>query len=573
MALRHSGVKRSSGYSSIWLAVAVAVILLAADFFYGSVTRAIILGQATLNITSSPPGARVIADTQDLGTTPLEQGKLLPGRYVLRIEHPYFEPVRETILVARGDLVERSFTLQQGFGKLRLISNPRGATIRLNGEELDAKTPVTLEHQLAGIYDVELLLDGRTPVLEQVEVSRGATTRLNKELNLAPRARLTLQLTPKDAAVELVGTDLPYAPGMQLRPGEYGLKVSHAGYNVHEQTLTLRRGPVRIVVDLEQQRAQLAVLVEPADAQVTLSAQGETLRYSEPTTLPAGKVAVVARKPGYRTLRRTVQLGPDDQQISLSLEKYVVTHGRRFSDLLSGGGSGPALVSLRADTYVMGDTLNLGAADERPAHRVQLEAPFAIGVREVSRAEWAQQFPAAPKPVDPNLPQTRVSFQEIQTYLGWLSKSTGETYRLPSEAEWEYAARAGNDLLYGAVSSITELCEYSNVADASMKKDYSDWEVLPCDDGFVRLAPVGSLKPNSFGLYDTIGNAREWLADCWHDSYKGAPRDGSVWGRRCGAWVSRGGSWDTSADDLRLSFRTRITRENGELGFRVAREL
>ena len=573
MALRHSGVEHSSGSSAIWLVVAVVVILLAADFFYGSVTRAIILGQATLNITSSPPGARVIADTKELGTTPLEQGKLLPGRYVLRIEHPYFEPVRETIVVARGDLVERSIKLQQGFGKLRLISNPRGAAIRLNGEELDVKTPVTLENQLAGIYEVELLLDGRSPVLEQIEVSRGATARLNRELNLAPRARLTLQITPKDAKVELIGTDLPYEPGMQLPPGDYGLKVSRAGYKIHEQALTLRRGSVRVAVDLEQQRAQLAVLVTPTDAQVTISAQGETLRYSEPATLPVGKVAVVARKQGYRTVRRTLQLGPDDKQISLSLEKYVVTHGRRFSDSLSVGGSGPELVTLQVATYVMGDTHNRGAPDERPAHKVELEAPFAIGVREVSRAEWAEQFSGAARPSEPNLPQTKVSFQEIQSYLGWLSRSTGETYRLPSEAEWEYAARAGSDLLYGAVSSASELCEYSNVADASMKKEYADWEVLACEDGFARMAPVGSLKSNNFGLYDTIGNAREWLADCWHDSYKGAPSNGSAWGSRCAAWVSRGGSWDTSADDLRLSFRTRITHEDGELGFRVAREL
>jgi len=559
--------------AGLWLGASVVITLLVLDFFFGTVTRTFILGQGTVKVTSTPPGAKVIADTQLLGTTPLTEGKLLPGSYVLRVEHPHFAPIRESITIARGDVLERSVVLEQAYGTLRLVSNPRGATIRLNGELQTEVTPATLPGKPAGLYDVELSIEGREVVREQLDVRRGARASLNVELNRIPIARLLVDLTPADAQVELLGTSLTYEPKMKLPPGTYELRVSKEGYVDSQQSVRLSEGSRRLAVRLERKRAVLSVEVSPTDAQVRITAADETQIYTEPLSLPLGPVRVDVSKPGFRRLTKTVRHKSDGTKLALALEAFAVTPGRKFRDALKTGGQGPELVVLAAGTFRMGDLQGKGGADERPVHKVAIAAPFAIGVREVSRAEWALQFGETNSGSDAQLPVTNVSRAKIEAYLGWLSKSSGERYRLPSEAQWEFAARAGGEALYGTTNQQQDLCTYANVADITMEATYERWVSVPCDDGHVRLAPTGSFAPNAFGLFDTIGNAGEWLADCWHGSYEGAPSDGRTWGRRCDAWVSRGGSWDTIADDLRLSFRTRVTREDKELGFRLVRDL
>ena len=571
--LEESLTGSSEGHSGLWLGVAVVITLLVLDFFFGGFTKTLVLGQAKIVVMSNPSGAKVIADTQMLGTTPLTEGKLLPGSYMLRVEHPHFEPSRESIEVTRGDVVERSVQLERAYGTLRLVTNPRGAAIRLNGELQEEVTPATLEGKPAGLYDVELSIEGRTPVREQLDVQRGARASLNAELNRIPMAQLLVDLTPADAQVELLGTSLAYEPRMKLPPGTYELRVTKEGYVSAQQSVRLSQGSRRLAISLERERALLSVTVSPPDAQVSVTADGESRIYSEPLSLPLGQVRVAASKPGFRRVTKTLRLDSKGAQLALVLNAYEVTPGRKFRDALKNGGQGPELVVLAAGSFRMGDLQNKGVVDERPVHRVALAAPFAIGVREVSRAEWAMQFAQTNEVSDAQLPVTSVSLEKIEAYLSWLSISTGERYRLPSEAQWEFAARAGSEALYGTNELPQDLCRYANVADKTMEKKFDHWVGVPCDDGHVRLAPTGSFAPNAFGLFDIVGNASEWVADCWHDNYDGAPSDGRIWGSRCYAWVSRGGSWDTVADNLRLSFRKRITREKKSLGFRLVRDL
>jgi formylglycine-generating enzyme required for sulfatase activity len=123
-----------------------------------------------------------------------------------------------------------------------------------------------------------------------------------------------------------------------------------------------------------------------------------------------------------------------------------------------------------------------------------------------------------------------VSWYGVTAYADWLSQQTGKSYRLPSEAEWEYAARAGTETQYWWGNE-------PGTNRANCRNDY-------CGDSFDRTAPVGSFAPNPFGLYDTVGNVWEWVADPWHDNYEGAPTDGSVWTEGgSGLFAQRGGSW------------------------------
>ena len=159
-------------------------------------------------------------------------------------------------------------------------------------------------------------------------------------------------------------------------------------------------------------------------------------------------------------------------------------------------------------------------------------------------------------------------------YAEWLSAQTGERYRLPTEAEWEYAARAGSESKFHFGNDASQLCRYGNHADTST--DF-DWRNTACSDGVgKRTATVGSYQPNAFELHDVHGNLWEWVQDCWNGSYQGAPTDGSAWtSGDCERRVLRGGSWDNLPEFLRAALRFRYSTglRFFYLGFRVARTL
>ena len=169
-----------------------------------------------------------------------------------------------------------------------------------------------------------------------------------------------------------------------------------------------------------------------------------------------------------------------------------------------------------------------------------------------------------------------VSWDDVRAYASWLSRRTGERYRLLSESEWEYVARAGTRTARYWGEGESGQCGHANGADASAKRQYSYWAAASCDDGHVRTAPVGSYGANAWGLHDVLGNVWEWTGDCWNESYAGAPSDGSSWERgACSNRVLRGGSWRNSPRYLRSAYRDGLFTGYRSLynGFRVARTL
>ena len=169
-----------------------------------------------------------------------------------------------------------------------------------------------------------------------------------------------------------------------------------------------------------------------------------------------------------------------------------------------------------------------------------------------------------------------VNVDDAEAYTDWLSKKTGKSYRLPSEAEWEYAARAGTTTEFYWGDSKADFCRHANIADLSLKTAWDDkiWTVA-CDDRYAFTAPVGSFPANRWGLYDMAGNAWQLTADCYLQDYSGAPRDGSAW--KTGATncrhVTRGGSWVEISDYARAGNRGYSPRANRSyhVGFRLAR--
>lgn len=281
----------------------------------------------------------------------------------------------------------------------------------------------------------------------------------------------------------------------------------------------------------------------------------------------------------------------------------------------------PSMVRIPAGENLMGTSQEEGIAEgyaqwpehESPVHTVKI-AGFALAQHEVTRAQYAT-FVAETRHPDPGkcvhmdakgdpivvvggsfrntfIPQASelepvvcVSWDDAVAYAAWLAKKTGKPYRLPTEAEWEYAARAGTHTprYFGDTRARDQACRYASVADFQLAKGFNGGvsdapdNVFQCDDGYVHLAPVGTFPANGFGLYDMLGNVSEWVLDCYHIGYKGAPTDGSEWRGECAVEqgeirrIIRGGAFGTDPRKVRAGWRSPGSPMGAfHTGFRVA---
>ena len=266
---------------------------------------------------------------------------------------------------------------------------------------------------------------------------------------------------------------------------------------------------------------------------------------------------------------------------------------RAFQDTLKDKSKGPEMVWLPTGTFQMGDLRDGGSSDEKPVHEVTIKESFAIGRYEVTNMEFVRFLNSVKRrgtegklwfktkaenssshitgsvgefQVEKdfeNHPVIYVSWYGAVAYAKWLTEQTGEKYGLPSEAEWEYAARAGTETKYWWGNDIGE--NWANC--------YSNY----CGDKFERTSPVGKFGANPFGLYDTVGNVWEWVADGWHKNYTNAPNDGRIWteGVDKKIRVLRGGSWNINHSSTRAANRSRYNPDirNSSRGFRVVRRV
>ena len=244
----------------------------------------------------------------------------------------------------------------------------------------------------------------------------------------------------------------------------------------------------------------------------------------------------------------------------------------------------PELVRLLGGTFTMGESGNTGTLYERPLRDVTV-GEFSIGRYEVTFDEWDSCFRAGGCLKNPDdggwgrgrHPVINVSWVDAQQYVHWLSEKTGRKYRLPTEAEWDYAARAGTNGRYYWGEGAEWACESANVFDLTSALQHPNWTWrATCDDRFSETAPVGSFKPNKWGLYDMSGNVWEWVQDCWHNDYTGAPVNGEAWvtGGQCSKRVNRGGGWGNHPRSMRSASRDADSAEgfSNAMGFRVVRE-
>jgi formylglycine-generating enzyme required for sulfatase activity len=278
-------------------------------------------------------------------------------------------------------------------------------------------------------------------------------------------------------------------------------------------------------------------------------------------------------------------------------------------------GQAPALVVIPSGRFLMGTPQldRAQASAEQPQHEVTIAKGFAIGRAEVTVAQFAEfvrasgyvpdsarlggasvydeangrmqmragvdwQDDYAGRRAKNDDPVVNVSWNDAHAYAQWLARRTGKSYRLPTEAEYEYAERAGSTTQYwwGDDAPTRKVENLTGSGDRSPAHRSWAHAFKGYTDGYWGPAPVMSFLPNPFGLYDMGGNVSEWVEDCWHDNYTRAPVDGSAWvNPGCGERVIRGGSWGSAPEQDRSSFRlaAAVDARSGRVGFRVARDL
>ena len=303
------------------------------------------------------------------------------------------------------------------------------------------------------------------------------------------------------------------------------------------------------------------------------------------------------------------------ERIELASHYGLFRPGQAFTEALQHGGRGPEMVVIPHGAFRMGAADNEADATdaERPARNIRFDRGLAVSRHEItvgefrrfvdatghraratrrghstaydersgnlvrrSRVDWKTDYAGQPAPDD--MPVVHVSAEDAAAYAKWLADQTGKRYRLPSEAEFEYALRAGRQTRFpwGDGSPPAGAGNFTGAGDESPSGRRWRHAFSGYTDGAWGPATVGSYSPNAFGLHDMPGNVTEWVADCWHDSYRRAPADGRAWiNPGCRTGVVRGGSWASSPAQTRSAWRlgSNMDTTNARVGFRVVREI
>ena len=340
--------------------------------------------------------------------------------------------------------------------------------------------------------------------------------------------------------------------------------------------------PTRTVADLEKHVTKAERMAQSLQVELVEKDQQQTelahkVKILEERLSDFGKALELEKQRRYRAEEESHRWQEATQQLRVrwsSLDEPKGTGpkpGEVFRDRLQDGTQGPEMVVVPAGTFLMGSpkTEQARYGNEGPQHEVTIAKPFVIGRYAVTFDEY-DRFVRATDQRLPNdaswgqgaRPVINVSWEEAVTYSQWLSKQTGQSYRLPTEAEWEYAARAGSETAYWWGNDIVP-----NRANCSGCG--SPWDNQ-------QTAPVGSFPPNPLGLYEVLGNVWEWVQDCWNGRYRDAPTDGTAWmSGDCSRRVIRGGSWSIQPRHIRSASRhwEGVDNRFSFLGFRLVRDL
>jgi formylglycine-generating enzyme required for sulfatase activity len=560
-----------------------------------------------VTITTEPEvGATVTLDGAPLGVTPLANAELTPGLHRLEFAAArHLNEVRELEVQGGGERQSLAVALTPDWAKVSLRTDPPGATVLVDGEAVGT-TPAELEIA-SGEHEIEARLSGYNAWSSRIVVAANQPQQLADVKLAAADGRLELTSTPSEASVSVDGEFRGRTPlAVRLSPGrQHRVALSKPGYETATRELSVAADSGRkLVIELAPQYGEIAVSSTPPGAEIWVDGQR---RGVTPATLELTAVshAIEIRQQGFAVERAELTPRPGFPQ---SLERTLLA-----LDVSSGGGFAPMLRTslgqelklLPGGQFTMGSSRReIGRRSNEALRPVRITHAFYLGTREVTNGEFrAFKRDHDSGEVnghslnDDDQPVVDVTWEEAAQFLNWLSVKDGlqpvyeqqsagwvaarplrSGYRLPTEAEWEWAARfLGQErgLLYPWGDQMPPPDRSGNYADVTAA-DVLPTTLVTYDDGQPVSAPVGSYSPTAHGIFDLGGNVAEWVHDYYvADTLETTERLDDPLGPDSGSLhIVRGASWrSATVTDLRLAARGSGLDGRQDVGFRIARNL
>ncbi len=511
-------------------------------------------------------------------------GIAIAGAYIGH-QHQQLQSLTQQLEESRQAVAQKSEKARlvaEAEAKRRAVADLKSKQTRLAAEaearrkQVEAELKAVVEARRNAKREAEVSATAQRQAEREAELAAAAASRRQAERDAQNAAAVEAQRQAKSMP-EVAATDAPRQQvGWEFKAAsaaESALRVAPQPELIAAAEVEPHTGPQA------ESAANGATRHAAAAAEIDAAVDSRQLDASQPVPVaaaePHGQAQQGTESPAAAEAKRQAERNTKlaaAAEARRRAEREALQPGKVFRDQFEDGSEGPEMVVIPAGRFRMGNLHGGGDADEKPVHTVTFDEPFAIGRYEVTFAEFDRYARVAGRRLPSSngwdrgrIPVVNVSWQDAVAYARWLSQQTGHSYRLPTEAEWEYAARAGTEYKYAWGNDME-----GNRANCSGCR--SAW------DGR-QPAPVGSFEPNRFALYDTAGNVWEWVQDCWH-RYNGRENSrASGWselsGKSCSRRMRRGGSWNDEPDYVRVANRGRGAPDyrSVNLGFRLARDI
>lgn len=553
-------------------------------------------------------GAKILINNRETGKTPFKNVEIKEGRHRVEIRAENYLKHKTQIQVKGGGKSQAfAFGLTPDWANVSISSIPQGAKVKINGKNKGI-TPIGLKLS-EGKYTVSLHADGYKPWQTRFMVRANKSVILENIQLEKPEGWLVVKSNPSGAEVNIDRIAKGKTPlKLSMSPAtRHVLRVDKSGYEAIIKDVKIVPDEVKTInLDLVPIVGIVKITVEPQDAEVLVS--GKSHGQSRELRLPSVEQEIEIKKPGYETYRTKVTPRPGyPHEIKAALVKQekqpTVSAQERASGAVIQASNGYILRRIPTGSFTMGSSRReQGRRSNETMRKVTFTRPFFMGEREVTNREFLAFSPKhssgyykGKKLAGSSQPVVNVTWQQAARFCNWLSEKDGLVpvyinqggslvpanplgigYRLCTEAEWEYAARyqpGGTMLKYSWGNTFPPDANSVNIADQS-SLEVLIYYLENYNDGYPVSAPVGSFKPNAFGLYDMGGNVSEWVHDTYtiypaglDKTYKDptGPDSGSL-------HVIRDSSWKlASISELRLAFRDYSNEKRPDTGFRICR--
>lgn len=501
-----------------------------------------------LVINSTPTGADVYIDDLPANQTPY-QNELPLGKHTYRISYDMYLPSAGTVVLTADKKETINQTLKPNFGTLNVTSFPEnGASVSIDDVNTGKTTPCTFEQVKTGEHLITLRLNMYKTSSEKFNIQAGDN--LNIPVKLSPTfAEVTVNSNPA-SDIYIAGEQKGNGTWSgRLLPGIYLFEARKDKYApVSEKHEVILGQALNLTLQPIAQTGTLKVMTTPTDAIISLDGVNQGTAPATLRNLLAGDYTLTLSISNYKTISKKITIA--EGQTTQVTEAFVKGSSETINSV-------PIskvffeMVEVKGGSFQMGN--NNGENDERPVHRVTI-SDFSISKTEVTQAQFKAIMGNNPsKFIGDNLPVENVSWNTVQEFIQKLNLKTGITYRLPTEAEWEFAARGGNKTMNYKYSGSNVLGDVAWYGGNSEKSTHS----------------VGMKQPNELGLFDMSGNVTEWCGD-WYGTYHKNDQSNPTGSSLSSFRILRGGSWGSLQSNCSVSYREYAAiGDRGRVGFRL----